>query len=207
MLFHPSPPVRGGWGMSRPIRRVLSLSGHPSRPSVTERLERPTRVLGRAALERTLSGLAPGGVYLAAPVTGGAGGLLHHRFTLTHAYPKRVVRGRSVLCGTVPRVTPGGCWPPPCPVEPGRSSAPPVRAVTRPPGRLIRRRVYVPTDSGRVTPALLRSRGLRSRGADADAAGSTCAADARRTSSRGTSPPSRPAVRRRRCRRAARRRR
>lgn len=34
-----------------------------------------------------------------------------------------VVRGRSVLCGTVPRVTPGGCYPPPCPVEPGRSSA------------------------------------------------------------------------------------
>lgn len=71
--------------MSRPIRRVLSLSGHPSRPYVAARLERPTRVLGRAALVRTLFGLAPGGVYRAAPVTGGAGGLLHHRFTLAHA--------------------------------------------------------------------------------------------------------------------------
>src|SRR5690606_30313387 len=30
---------------------------------------------------------------------------------------------RSVLCGTVPRVTPGGRYPPPCPSEPGRSSA------------------------------------------------------------------------------------
>src|SRR6185295_4494102 len=44
---------------------------------------RPTRELGRATLERSLSGLAPGGVYRAAPVTRRAGGLLHHRFTLT----------------------------------------------------------------------------------------------------------------------------
>ncbi len=44
---------------------------------------------------------------------------------------------RSAFCGTVPRVTPGGCWPPPCPSEPGLSSTPP-RAVTRPSGRLIR---------------------------------------------------------------------
>src|SRR4030095_1233390 len=44
---------------------------------------------------------------------------------------------RSVLCGTVPRITPGGCWPPPCPVEPGRSSAGTQRALTRPPDRLI----------------------------------------------------------------------
>jgi hypothetical protein len=29
---------------------------------------------------------------------------------------------RSVLCGTVPRVAPGGCCPPPCPSEPGPSS-------------------------------------------------------------------------------------
>ncbi len=32
---------------------------------------------------KALLGLAPGGVYLATPVTWGAGGLLHHRFTLT----------------------------------------------------------------------------------------------------------------------------
>jgi len=37
--------------------------------------------MGRAA--RQLLGLAPGGACLAAPVTRGAGGLLHHRFTLT----------------------------------------------------------------------------------------------------------------------------
>jgi len=38
---------------------------------------------GRAAL--SLLGLAPGGVYQAAPVTRDAGGLLHHRFTLACA--------------------------------------------------------------------------------------------------------------------------
>ena len=38
-----------------------------------------------------------------------------------HPYPP-VFDGRSTLCGTVPRVTPGGRYPPPFPVEPGRSS-------------------------------------------------------------------------------------
>src|SRR6476646_5381663 len=77
--------------MSRPIRRVLSRraggrpagDGHPSRTAVADCLQRSTRVLGRAALERTLSELAPGGVYRADLVTQAAGGLLHHRFTLT----------------------------------------------------------------------------------------------------------------------------
>ena len=56
---------------------------HPSTNAVADALQRPTRTLGRAALNRALSGLAPGGVYLAFPVTREAGGLLHHRFTLT----------------------------------------------------------------------------------------------------------------------------
>src|SRR4051812_48474358 len=61
---------------------------HPSRPAVAGRLQRPTRRLGRAVLERLRRsvlplGLAPGGVYLAIPVARDAGGLLHHRFTLT----------------------------------------------------------------------------------------------------------------------------
>jgi len=64
-----------GW----PVSRV----DHPSRTAVAGGLQRSTRMLGRAALGRILSDLAPGGVYLAAPVTWGAGGLLHHRFTLT----------------------------------------------------------------------------------------------------------------------------
>ena len=52
-----------------------------------------------------------------------------------HPYPSG--EGRSVLCGTVPRVAPGGCCPPPCPAEPGPSSTP--RREPRPPGQLIRR--------------------------------------------------------------------
>ncbi len=72
---------------------AIPMGDHPSGPAVAGRLVRSTRRLGRAALKRLrrslhLSGadpfdLAPGGVYLAVPVTRDAGGLLHHRFTLT----------------------------------------------------------------------------------------------------------------------------
>ena len=68
------------------------MGGHPSRPAVAGGLERSTR-RHRAGSPRTpaqdgggppsLLDLAPGGVYRAAPVTRCAGGLLHHRFTLT----------------------------------------------------------------------------------------------------------------------------
>jgi hypothetical protein len=57
--------------------------GHPSTIAVADDLLRSTRKLGRAALERFLSDLAPGGVCQAARVTPNAGGLLPHRFTLT----------------------------------------------------------------------------------------------------------------------------
>ena len=43
-----------------------------------------------------LLGLASGGVYLAICITTNTGGLLHHRFTLTH------LRVRSIFCGTDP---------------------------------------------------------------------------------------------------------
>ena len=64
---------------------------HLSTTTVAGRLQRSTRVLGRAALSHTrarrrgagLLDLAPGGVYRAGPVARTAGGLLHHRFTLT----------------------------------------------------------------------------------------------------------------------------
>ncbi len=53
---------------------------------------------------------------------------------------------RSVLCGTVPILTDGGSYPPPCPVEPGLSSTRPVQrtapaAIARPtpaPHRIVR---------------------------------------------------------------------
>lgn len=74
-------------GSVLPLRYRHGSSGHPSTNAVAGALQRPTRTLGRAALKRVLSGLAPGGVYLAFPVTREAGGLLHHRFTLTWFVP------------------------------------------------------------------------------------------------------------------------
>ena len=109
---------RAGGRTSWPVSRILSLAAakprrrggdHPSGHSVTGCLERPTRRLGRAALERLRSrtrrgllGLASGGVCLASPVTRDAGALLPHRFTLTTP-PKG--RWRFAFCGTFPRVT------------------------------------------------------------------------------------------------------
>ena len=75
---------------------------------------------GRATL--SLLGLAPDGVYRAAPVTRGAGGLLHHRFTLACG---REAHRRSALCCTFRRVAPPGCYPASCPVESGLSSTRP----------------------------------------------------------------------------------
>jgi hypothetical protein len=70
--------------------------GHPSGTAVAGSLVRSTRE-HRAGRPRSLAqgtsgsplDLAPGGVYRAAAVTCGAGGLLHHRFTLTPASRRR----------------------------------------------------------------------------------------------------------------------
>src|SRR6202050_2534813 len=94
-------------GSVHPLTRA---GGHPSGTAVADSLVRSTREhragrpqpLAQEAHARLPLDLAPGGVYRAARITPGAGGLLHHRFTLT---PGRV-RGRSVFCGTFPRVTP-----------------------------------------------------------------------------------------------------
>src|SRR5205085_6962910 len=56
-----------------------------------------------------------------------AGGLLPHHFTLTGA------GRRCHFCGTFLRVTPTGCYPAPCPAEPGLSSEPCGPATARPP--------------------------------------------------------------------------
>jgi hypothetical protein len=57
--------------------------GHSSGTAVTDGLKQPTRKHGRAVLDASLFGLAPGGVYLASGVTVGPGELLPHPFTLT----------------------------------------------------------------------------------------------------------------------------
>ncbi len=123
------------------------MGGHPSRPVVAGGLERSTRRLGRAALERlrrTAADRRPFSTLLRVGFTEphrSPGALVVSYTTVSPSpalSPKRH-RWRSVLCGTVPRVTPGRCWRPPCPVEPGRSSATGSPPPTRPPGRLVRR--------------------------------------------------------------------
>jgi hypothetical protein len=74
------------------VRPLARGGGHPSGTAVADSLVRSTRE-HRAGRPRSLAqgaagsplDLAPGGVYRAAAVTCGAGGLLHHRFTLTPA--------------------------------------------------------------------------------------------------------------------------
>jgi hypothetical protein len=173
--------------MGRLIRRVLfrclrTLDDHLSRDCVTAAFQRSTR--GRDEQPHSpLSDLAPGEVYRASRVTPAAGGLLHHRFTLTWRLRAR----RSTFCCTVSRVTPGGCYPPPCSMEPGRSSAPllatrpscrPIHKSSLPgsmpgPARPLRSGLH--TQSGRDRPAYRvtasatdefvrgRARGIRSR--------------------------------------------
>src|SRR5262249_47314355 len=69
-------------------------------------------------------------------------------YTTVSPLPRHLATpGRSVFCGTVPRVTPGRRYRPPCPVEPGPSSTdrkdPP-----RPPGRLTQPNNTPPTTNG-----------------------------------------------------------
>jgi hypothetical protein len=98
---------RRGRRTSRPVRRVLwpgrlaalprSAAIHLGPPSPAGSCGLPAGI-GRAALERLRRpccrgpcDLAPGGVYRAVPVTRGAGGLLHRRFTLTRSRSDRAV--------------------------------------------------------------------------------------------------------------------
>ena len=86
--------LNGGAPACRPgsVRPLARGGGHPSGTAVADSLVRPTRE-HRAGRPQSLAqgttgsplDLAPGGVYRAAAVTCGAGGLLHRRFTLTSA--------------------------------------------------------------------------------------------------------------------------
>src|SRR6478609_5114322 len=132
--------------------------GHPSTTYVAARLQRSTRELGRAALERSLSDLAPGGVYRAGPVARSAGGLLHHRFTLT----ARAGAGAST-CAAVcslwhcPAGHPGWALPTtlPCGARTFLGGEVLRPAPTRPPDRLVR------TGKGTARGASLPPRGPR----------------------------------------------
>jgi len=95
-------------------------------------------VLGRAALERTLSEFAPGGVYLAGLVAQVAGGLLHHRFTLA---PRAVPEGTAyeAVCSLwhCPAGRPGWLLATTLPFG-ARTFLGSTEVLTRPPDRLIR---------------------------------------------------------------------
>ena len=100
------------------------------RPPVTRRLMRPTRGLGSAPLPPAtpgcalLFGLAPGGVCRVSLRSGPRAGRHRH-------------------CGTGPRLTADGRYPPPCAVELGLSSRRPgCPADARPSDRLAGPRVY-----------------------------------------------------------------
>ena len=132
--------------MSRPVGRVLSSRASrrcDGRPSIWDRRCRRPRAVyprARAGRPRTLAQVRADRTLLTLLRVGfteprRSPGTLVVSYTTVSPLP-RLRRWRSVLCGTFPRVTPGGSYPPPCPVEPGPSSTtcPP----PRPPGQLIR---------------------------------------------------------------------
>ena len=81
--------------------RILELGNHLSGSCVTTTLLRPTRMSNGTSSTFILLGLAPGGVCLAGDITATAGGLLHHRFTLTYCCRSNNL-GNTPLCCTIP---------------------------------------------------------------------------------------------------------
>src|SRR5690242_1348929 len=100
--------------------------------------------------------LAPGGVYRAARITPGAGGLLHHRFTLTPG-PAETWPGAVCSLWHCPAGRPGSVLPTTLPCG-ARTflTRPCTHGPARPPGRLA-----LPTKDRRLRPTgnVLRSRG------------------------------------------------
>ena len=131
--------VRKTW-RSRPVSRILCARlAAGRRPSLWRSRAaapfagavRPTRELGRAVLERSLLGLAPGGACRAGTVARAAGELLPHRFTLT-ARDGSHDGGLSLL--RFREVAPAWVSPAPCPSESGLSSTDPKIDRSRPAG-------------------------------------------------------------------------
>ena len=122
---------------SRAISRILSRDrrsgpggGHPSRGAVAGAFLATAPEGGRRSGLPGSSGGQPSDAPCLALLRVGfteprrSPGALVVSYTTVSPLPGPVARpGRSVLCGTVPRVTPGGRYPPPCPVESGLSSA------------------------------------------------------------------------------------
>ena len=130
----------------------MRAGGHPSGTAVAGSLVRPTRE-HRAGRPQTLAQEAePAGPLPSWPCSGwglpSRPGHPGRWWSLTppfHPYlpgrPGPDHGRRSVFCGTVPRVTPGRCYRPPCPAEPGPSS-PRVARRGRPAGSLATARIF-----------------------------------------------------------------
>src|SRR6188472_2929151 len=114
-----------GLSFSGPVSRILSKAticligkGVPMEPP-----KRPCGLPGpRRAGSTVLLGLAPGGVCLAAASPRRRCALtapFHLCLYATHVWPRH---RPCHFCGTFPRVSPGGRYPPPCPVVSGLSS-------------------------------------------------------------------------------------
>ena len=119
-------PCADAWNAKNEMRplipRVLSCQRHgwPSISTQRHRWALAAYPMARASSPcRHLFGLAPDEACHAAHCHQRPGGLLHHRFTLTHR-PKPI--RRSVLCCAISQVTLGGRYPPSCSMEPGSSS-------------------------------------------------------------------------------------
>src|SRR4051812_30037992 len=121
---------------SRAISRILFRAlepggGHPSRDAVAGALLAETLPASKGSPAVAAYPGARAGHPRTLPVWPCSGWGLPSRaghparwWSLTPPFhPYRDLSRRSVLCGTFPRVTPGGRYPPPCPVESGLSSA------------------------------------------------------------------------------------
>jgi hypothetical protein len=145
-----SKPWAAGESACRPgsVHPLARAGGHPSRAAVAGSLVRSTRehraghpqalALTAAFRPRFLLTLLRVG-FTEPPQSPAA---LVVSYTTVSPLPRDIAPGRSVFCGTFPRVTPGRRYRPPCPAEPGPSS--PGRSVpARPPGRLARRQAMI----------------------------------------------------------------
>ena len=94
------------WGHTgETVSRVLSSDSHSSRRTIADALQQPTRTLGEQR-RGVLFGLAPNGVWPAAPCCQVHGALLPHLFTLTCAAEAAI--GGMAFCSTFRRVAAPG---------------------------------------------------------------------------------------------------
>jgi hypothetical protein len=123
---------RASWPVGRVLcTRVKRAGGHPSRAAIANSLVRSTRE-HRAGRPQSLAqgtrdiARVPLLTLLRVGFTEPPGSLraLVVSYTAVSPLPP-ASRGRSVFCGTIPRVAPGRRYRSPCPAEPGPSSTPP----------------------------------------------------------------------------------